>query len=273
MSLITATRSETVKLFSTASWWILALVLIVYVGSTAAGMGFILAASATGSLPGGDTAPQVPPEGLPALLYSLGASFGYVFPLLVGTLMVTGEFRHQTLTPTFLAIPRRGLVLWAKLVVGGLIGLMFGALAVVSTVGPAAAFLAGFGLDTGLESSDTWALIGRTLITFALWAMVGIGVGTLVRNQVVAIVIVLAFTQFVEPLLRLAAGFVDGLEAAGQYLPGAASDALVGASIYSAMGGSGGAQLEWWGGGLVLLGYALVLLLIGHIVSWSRDVT
>ena len=273
MSLVAATRSETTKVFSTAGWWILAIVLVLYVGSTAAGLAFVFAASASGDLTGGAGAPPIPADGLAPVLYSIGGSIGYVFPLLIGTLMVTTEFRHQTLTPTFLATPKRGLVLWAKLAAGVVIGAMYGVISVISAAAPAAGILAGFGLDTELGSGDTWALFARTLLALMLWTLVGIGVGTLVRNQVVAIVIVLAFTQFVEPLLRLAGGFVDWLAEVTRFLPGAASDALIGASIYNVMGGGASSGLEWWHGGIVLLAYALILLLIGHIASWTRDVT
>jgi hypothetical protein len=164
-------------------------------------------------------------------------------------------------------------VLWAKLAAGVLVGALFAVIAVVSAVGPAAGILAALGLDTELGSGDTWALFARSVLALVLWTLVGIGVGTLVRNQVVAIVVVLAFTQFVEPLLRLAGGFVDWLAEVTRFLPGAASDALIGSSIYNVMGAGEGSILEWWHGGLVLLAYALVLLLIGHIASWTRDVT
>ena len=273
MSLVAATRSETTKVFSTTAWWILAIVLVVYVGSTAAGLAFVFGASASGDLPGATNTPPIPADGLAAVIYSIGGSVGYVFPLLIGTLMVTTEFRHQTLTPTFLATPKRGTVLWAKLVAGIVIGAMYGIIAVVSAAAPAAGILAGLGLDAELGSGDTWALFARSVLALMLWTLVGIGVGTLVRNQVVAIVLVLAFTQFVEPLLRLAGGFVDWLAEVTRFLPGAASDALIGASIYNVMGAGGGSILEWWHGGVVLLAYALVLLLIGHIASWTRDVT
>lgn len=271
MSLVAATRSEATKVFSTMGWWILAIVLVLYVGSTAAGLAFVFSASASGDLTG--DAPVVPAEGLAPLLYSIGGSIGYVFPLLIGTLMVTTEFRHQTLTPTFLATPKRGMVLWAKLAAGVVIGAMYGVIAIVSAALPSAGVLAGFGLDTELGSGDTWALFARTLLALVLWTLVGIGVGTLVRNQVVAIVLVLAFTQFLEPLLRLAGGFVEWLAEITRFLPGAASDALLGASIYNVMGAGGGESLEWWHGGIVLLAYALILLLIGHIATWTRDVT
>jgi ABC-2 type transport system permease protein len=272
MSLTAATRSETTKQFSTAMWWILALVLAAYVGFTAAVLGFVFSAAATGSLPG--DAPPLPEDGLAATLYSTATAVGYVFPLLIGTLMVTAEFRHKTLTPTFLATPRRGLVLWAKLLVGVLLGVLYGVVGVAASVGASAGFLAGQGLDTELTSPDIWAQFGRMLLAYVLWVLIGIGVGALVRNQVGAIVGVLVFTQFLEPVGRAAASLVDGLGEFTQYLPGAASDALVGASVFS-MGvpADSAATLEWWAGGAVLLGYAVVLVLLGHLVSWRRDVS
>ncbi|WP_426322236.1 ABC transporter permease [Microbacterium sp. E-13] len=272
MSLTAATRAETTKLFSTSIWWILAIVLFVYVAFTAAALGFVYAAAATGSLPG--NAPQIPEDGLAEVLYSTATSVGYVFPLLVGTLMVTAEFRHKTLTPTFLATPRRGRVLAAKLAVGALIGLVLGVIGIVAAVGTSAAFLAGFDLETGIASPDTWAMLGRMLLAYVLWTLIGVGVGALVRNQVGAIVGVLVFTQFVEPIGRTAAAFVDGLSDATRFLPGAASDALVGASVLAAsVPGGSSESLEWWAGGLVLLGYAVVFVVLGHLVSWRRDVS
>lgn len=274
MSLAAASRSELTKQFTTSMWWILGIVLAAYIGFTATALGFVFAASATGNLPSSSGA-RVPTTGLADTLYSIGAGVGYVFPLLIGTLMVTAEFRHQTLTPTFLATPRRGLVMWAKVIVAVLLGAVYGILAIIVTVGPGAGFLAGFGLETGLGESATWAMLGRVLIAFVLWALIGVGVGALVRNQVAAIVIVLVFTQFVGPIAQVAGAFVKNLDKVTQFLPGAASDSLVGSSIYSLGGATSGAtaSLEWWAGGLVLLGYAVIFLILGHVTSWRRDVT
>src|SRR5918994_217474 len=135
MSLANVTRSEATKQFTTSMWWILAIVLFAYIGFTAAVLGFVFSASAGGSLPG--DAPQIPAEGLPATLYSTATAVGYVFPLLIGTLMVTTEFRHKTLSPTFLATPQRGLVLSGKVLVGVVLGVLFGVVGLVSSVGPA----------------------------------------------------------------------------------------------------------------------------------------
>lgn len=276
MSLVRATHSELTKQFTTSIWWILGLVLFLYVGLTAAGLAAAFGGLASGSLgPGtGPTGGDAIPAGmLPPLIYSVASSIGYVFPVLIGTLLVTGEFRHKTLTPTFLATPRRGVALGGKLVAGIVMGVLYAALAIVAAVGPGAGLLAAFGLSTELSHSDTWALIGRMAIALVLWVLVGIGVGTLVRNQVAAVVGVLAFTQFLEPILRTIGAFVDGVSEITKFLPGAASDALVGASVFSTLGTTTGTPLEWWAGGLVLLGYAVVFLGLGWLFSWRRDVS
>lgn len=272
MSLASATRSEITKQFTTSMWWVLAIVLVAYVGFTAAVLGFVFSASATGAL--GGNGPQFPATGIAGTLYSTATSVGYVFPLLIGTLLVTSEFRHKTLTPTFLATPRRGLVLWAKIVCGVVVGVLFGIIGIVASVGPAAGFVSGYGLDTQLTEPDTWALLARMLLAYVLWVLVGIGVGALVRNQVGAVVGVLVFTQFLEPVARAAASFVDGLSDVTRFLPGAASDTLVGASVFTASTtGDTTETLEWWVGGAVLLAYAVVLLVLGHVTSWRRDVS
>lgn len=271
MSLVDATRSEATKQFTTAMWWVLGIVLAAYVAFTAFAIGLTFGAAADGRL-GGDAAP-LPTEGLAAMLYSIGTSIGYVFPLLIGTLMATTEYRHKTLTATFLATPKRGIALLAKVIVGIGLGVLYGAVAIVSSVLPAAVALAIFGIDTEFGSSDTWALLARMLLAAVLWVIVGLGVGALIRSQVGAIVIVLVFTQFVEPIARTAGGFIDAVANIVEYLPGAAGDALVGASIFTGFAGQSADAPEWWVGGFVLLAYAVVFGGLGYLTSWRRDIT
>lgn len=272
--MIAAIRAETLKLTSTRMWWVLLLVLIGYVLFIA---GIIAGAfGALGSELAGAGAPPLDPASLPPLVYSSATAVGYVLPLILGALAVTSEFRHQTLTPTFLATPRRGTVLGAKMIVLAVAGAVFGIAGAAAAIGIGAPVLELTGQSAELGNSDTWTLAGRVVLAMALWAVVGVGVGALVPNQVASIVIVLAFTQFVEPILRLGASVWEWSAHVGNFLPGAASDALVGASIYTmAMpGGSGVDPLTWWQGGLVLLlGYAVIATVAGYLTSWRRDVT
>jgi hypothetical protein len=260
-------RSEFRKVATTRIWWILAIILFGYVGLVAAGMAALFATITDQS------GEAIPTETIPALVYSVTTAIGYVIPLLFGALATTGEFRHQTLTPTFLATPRRSVVLGSKVVTGAAYGAVYAVIGLVAAVGLGALVLSLTGIDTLLGESDTWALIGRIVLAMMLWAIIGVGLGVLIPNQVAVIVIVLAFTQFLEPLLRTAAAFWEWTAAIGRFLPGAAGDALVGSSIYTAFAAGTTDPLEWWQGGLVLGGYAALFLIMGSLTTWRRDVT
>lgn len=275
MSFLAALRSEFAKIVTTRLWWVLLIVLIGYVAFTAGILAAAFGGFGEGIIASGTGIPEVPEAALPPVIYSIASSVGYVFPVLFGTLATTVEFRHQTLTPTFLAQPRRGIVLGAKLVVLGFMGAVYGIAALLASVGLGATILNATGHSTGLADAETWALLARIVLAMALWAIIGVGLGALIPSQVAAIVIVIAFTQFVEPILRVVASFWEWTAEIGRFLPGAASDALVGASIFSSLGtpASGSTALEWWQGGLVMLAMAVLAAAFGYLTSWRRDVT
>lgn len=273
MNLLAAIGAEFQKIFTTRMWWILTLVLVAYVALLAGGLGafFGWLTSNPDAAVEGQAAPPV--DGLAPLIYSFATAVGYVFPVLLGALATTGEFRHQTLTPTFLASPRRAVVLMAKVKALFIMGAVLGVAAFAASISAGAGALAAFDLPTELGDTDTWAMFGRGVLAMALWAAVGVGLGALVPSQVASIVIVIAFTQFLEPTLRFAAGFNEVTANIAQFLPGAASDALVGASFYSVAMAGGGPVLEWWQGGLVMLAIAAAATIGGYFTSWRRDVT
>lgn len=267
-------RSELIKLTSTRLWWILALVLLGYVAFTSGLLAGLFGALGD-QLSATPNAPTLPPESLPPIVYSTVTAVGYVIPLILGAMSVTSEFRYQTLTPTFLAVPRRGRALAAKLAVLAMAGAGLGVVGIVASVGVGASVLALTGHATMLDSADTWLLVGRAILAMSLWAIIGVGVGSLIPNQLASIIVVLAFTQFLEPILRFGASIWDWTAAIGKFLPGAASDALVGSSIFTSLGASttNVQSLEWWQGGLVLLGIGAVLSVAGMLTTWRRDVT
>jgi ABC-2 type transport system permease protein len=274
--MIGAIRSEAIKLSTLRMWWVLAIIMFGYVAFTAALLAVIFSAMVDqlASAPAAPGAPTLDTATLPPVIYSVATAIGYVFPLILGVLSSTAEVRYQTLTPTFLASPRRGNVLVGKLVVGAGAGALFGVIGLVGSMGAGAPLLALFDVDPLLGESDTWAMAARIILACALWAIVGVGVGALIPNQIAAIVVVLAFTQFLEPILRLGTSFIEWTAHIGKFLPGAASDALVGSSIFTSLGGASSVPtLEWWQGGLVLLGIAAVVTAAGYLTTWRRDIT
>jgi ABC-type transport system involved in multi-copper enzyme maturation permease subunit len=179
---------------------------------------------------------------------------------------MTGEYRYQTVTPTFLVTPRRERVVLAKMVAHLLVGALYAMVGLVVALVAGGITITIRGEALGYGADRLWPSVGLAVLAVGLWTLFGIGVGTLIRNQVAAILIAVAVTFLVEPLATYLFASLD-LDAAVKWLPTNASAALT----------SPGAEfldyLDWWAGGLVLLGYAVLLGGLGLMLSLRRDVT
>lgn len=202
------------------------------------------------------------PEGQTALFSAAAAA--NVFVLILGIIAVTGEFRHQTVTPTFLATPHRGRVVISKLVTFFVVGALYGVGAMALAVAIAAPWLSAKGIDLDLDGLTGSIL--SIVLSMAVYAVLGVGVGALVRNQIAAVVGALVYLNVVEAFL----GVLPGVKDAYPYLPGGANAALIDT-------GQPGVQdlglLEPWQGGLLLVGYGVVFSIIGSWLAVRRDIT
>ena len=269
-----ALRVEYRKLVTTRMWWVLLLAMGAYMAFLAAVMAYTLTLE-PGAFAGPFADPDAEPLGAERLaqtVYTLATSLGYVFPVIVGALAMTGEFRHQTITPTLLAEPRRTVVLVAKMLSSVAVGLLFGLVGTLATVGAGAGTLALLGEDPALTEPIVLRSAGLSVLALVVWTVVGVGFGTLLTNQVAVIVVLLAFTQFVEPLLRVVLGQLDWAAGIAKFLPGAAGEAITGASFY-ADSGIGPDLLSSWEGLAVLLAYAVVFAMLGRLLTLRHDVT
>lgn len=271
-----ALSTEMRKVLTTRTWWILALVMAGYMAMMAAIMAFSfvygMRQAQESGVPSSSMGMTMPLDELAIAtsVYTLAVALGYIFPALLGALSVTGEFRHRTITPTLLLEPRRGLVLGAKLVAILPIALVVAIAGTVGTVLGGAVTLAIMGEPALLGDPTVQRTIALSIVALTVWALVGVGFGSVLTNQVAAIVVLLAFTQFVEPMLRLLLAQWDLTEGISRFMPGAAGEAIAGSSLYAS---SGLAELlTAWQGALVLLGYAVVLAAIGRYTSFRRDI-
>jgi ABC-type transport system involved in multi-copper enzyme maturation permease subunit len=270
--------SEWRKVLSTKMWWILAIVIAAYSAMIASMFAFMFGAMGDALAGAGPGAPELPAQDAANMIYSSVSTFGYVVPLLLGALAATGELRHRTLGLTFTLEPRRGLVLLSKTLVLVVFGVVLGAAGLIGAVGAGAGVTAATGGDPMLGSPESWAVIGRVLAALGIWAIIGFGIGVLVRSQAIAIVIALVFTQFVEPLLRTGAQFWEWSAQVAKFLPGAATDSFVGASVMSSLSSldpsapQGSSALGIWAGLAVLVAYAAVSIAAGWALRWRRDV-
>src|ERR1700730_11412975 len=115
------------------------------------------------------------------------ASSAYLFSVVVGIILITTEFRHFTSRPTFLIEPRRGLVIVAKLIVAAFVGIIYGVACAALTAAIMAPWLGAMGITIHwVEDGVLLSMLGD-LVVIAVFAVVGIGVGVLVRNQIAAV--------------------------------------------------------------------------------------
>ena len=260
-----AIKAELRKLFSTRLWWLLAIVLVAYLVFIGAVMAFSFTVDTEGmgaGMPKG--------EELARVIYSLTSPIGYVFPLIVGSLLFTGEFRHKTITASLLAQPNRSILMGAKLVAGIAVGVIYGVIGTASTVIGAAPVLAWRGDGAFLGTSSVLELLGWSVLVMTIWAVLGTAIGSVLTNQVAAIIVILAVTQFVEPIARVALAAWDATSEVAKFLPGAAADALMGSSFFAQDTSTD--LLSRPAGAAVLLTYVVVFGLIGRFVTLRRDI-
>lgn len=262
-------HSEIRKFLSTRLWWLMALLMFGYMAFMAGTMSFAFTFDPDSMRAAGEGAPDMSPREIATSVYTLASALGYIFPLIVGAISVTAEFRHQTITPTLLAEPRRGRLVTAKLLSALPVGFAIGLVGAITSWLVGGAVLSKFG-EPFFFDAETLRIVALSILTLTIWAMVGVGFGMVVPNQIGSIIVVIAFTQLVEPILRMAGGMVDWLAPVTLYLPGAAGDALAGGSLYSAMIPT--QPLEAWQGGLVLVAYAVVFAIIGRFTTFRKDI-
>jgi ABC-2 type transport system permease protein len=255
-------RAEWTKLFTTKVW------LGLLLGACVMAAGFaVLLTSFAGQTQNG--APGLPPVGDPVfeqLAFAVAADTAVLF-LILGIIGMTQEYRHRTATPTFLNSPRRGRVVVAKLVAYALAAVPFAlvVMAVTALVVSIAAGVRGAAPSFGGENLE---VLGRSGLVLVIYAVIGVGIGALLRNQVGAIVGSLVYLFVVEAIV----GSIGAIQDAYKWMPGGAVDALTTMSE-GATGLRGPELLEPWQGGLLLLGYGLLAALLGTFLAVRRDVT
>lgn len=188
------------------------------------------------------------------------AQQGYLFALIFGILGMAAEYRHQSVTWSFLLTPRRARVLAAKAAAYGLVAGPILALACTAgTVAAAIGMLAGQGRP--LFTVGVVPVLAGSALATVLYTVIGLSLGALLRHQVGAIAVAFVWFYYAEFLL------VWYLPAVGRWVPSGAAKALSGWHLETA------ALLPAWAGGVVMLGYAALLGTAAAAVALRQDVT
>ena len=274
-----AVKAEFRKIFSTKMWW--ALLIPAAAVSLLVNLGLALAVK------GGEEVAGVSVP-VPVALISLGISFTFtaIFAAIFGAMAISGEFRHRTISTTYLTSGSRGEVLTAKLIAYTALGLIYGVVTLgCATIGA----LAGDG-SNALPSGGSWLLLSLVgIVVIVLWTLLGVGLGGLISNQIAAVVVLLAYSLAGEAIIGVVLSALKWTTV-GFYLPrNAASDTVVEFSFdqfIKQAPGLTGAEIEdvksafgalnvpsWWVSGLVFIAYAAAITFLGWGISRRKDIT
>jgi ABC-type transport system involved in multi-copper enzyme maturation permease subunit len=202
-------------------------------------------------------------------LYSKSLS-GYLFSAIFGIIVMAGEFKNQTAVRTFLASPKRLHVLLAKV----FIAIIGGALTMLGStiLGIIAAHIALSKYPHANPTSDLLPhILLDALITGVSMALLGLAIGTLIRNQNTATTVTIVYLMIVERLIVLF------WTSAGKWLPTGLLTSMMNVNLkvnFRALGMNidTAEYLKPIPAMLLMLGYALIAGAIAVRVSLSRDV-
>ena len=190
-------------------------------------------------------------------LFGLGLAGGFIASL-IGVMSITSEFRHGTIRPTFVFTPRRGRVVSAKVFSSFILGVIFGLITEAVAFAVGLSILAIRGVEVVVPTHELLFVALGSIACAALMAALGVGVGAIARNQVLAVIGVVVWFMVVENVM------VGVWPQIGKFFPLAAGDAMTGINSDQLLTASQGA--------LVLVGYVLISFLAALAVTQRMDV-
>ena len=273
-------RAELLKIRTTNLWWVFALSALALQA-----LAFLVnALQAAAAFSGSVSTEGVPADQLDevlaqnnvvyqvANLYTTGQFFALLFVMLLGIILVTNEFHHQTATTTFLTTPHRTSVIVAKLVAATVLGAALWLVSTLINIVATVIFLNIQDQATHLGDGAIIRAIFLNLLAYVLWGIFGVGFGVLIRSQigatVTAVVLYLVGTtaagiifflleswlgwDWIDQLQVIVPSIASGLMITGTDLPGSPPQ---------------------WVGAVVLIAYAVVTGLIGTLLIRRRDIS
>ena len=267
--MIAAVRAEFRKFFTTRMWWGLAIAIFVAGAGLAVAFGFVYTIKPDPSDP--NPAPTGTPLQIANSVYTASLGIGYLLTLTIGVMQIGSEYRHKTITSTFLGTPKRAQVMGAKIIALLGIGAIYGVISLAASVLAGSIVLNARGYSP-FPAAGVFRTLALALLVLGLWALIGLGAGILIPNQVAALLISIGVAWIVEPLAGFGLTFWTwGREHIVPYLPSQATNAMVSGVT---QGGSHAVHpLAWWGGALVLAAYAAAMAGFGSWRTVRADIS
>ena len=191
----------------------------------------------------------------------------YIFAIIIGIMLMSGEFRHGTAVATFLTAPKRGTLLANKLGIAAIGGAL---VMVISTGAGIAAGWVTLSFFENVAEPSSGVFVNTMIaavVSGSILGIVGVAIGTLIRNQMLAITGSLIYLFVVDPIL------LTLVPEAGKWLPSGLITAMLALDIQAPEFGIDTANyLPPLTATLVLLGYGVVFGVVAIATSLRRDI-
>lgn len=138
-------------------------------------------------------------------LLTVGLSFSFILPLILGMLVVNLEFHNNTILYSLMANPTRINLYISKLITCAVSSTFFAIISALVSLGTVILFVSGSKYSLDVFSGQTWVTLASIVIVCALLGVIGGAMGALITKPLVAIVLVMLWSQVIEPIIRVVA--------------------------------------------------------------------
>jgi ABC-type transport system involved in multi-copper enzyme maturation permease subunit len=205
-------------------------------------------------------------------MLTAGQFLGVLLAMLLGVLIVTNEHAHQTATATFLTNPHRGAVVAAKFAAAAAVGLVFWFASTAIDVLVTPIYLNGQHVTIALTDWVPLRSVLLNLLAYAMWGVFGVGLGSLFRGQVPAVVSAMAVYLVGAAAVLIAFNLIY-LTYHHTWILGASVVAPAVASLVMITPGRAFDHAPpQWAGLLIMTGYVLVLGALGVLRTRRQDI-
>ena len=279
-------RAEIMKIRTTNTWWLFLTGVVVFTAlalwTNGVSQHFVLYPQLS-TMNGAEKAQAIAqaaqartPAGVAAIAASMmtsGQFFGVLFAMLIGILAVTNETAHQTATATFLACPRRTTVILAKLAAAVLFGALFWLASTVIATVVTPLYLHSQHVSMSLTSWIVVRSVLLNLLAFVMWAIFGVGLGTLIPSQIVAVITGLASYFAGYAAVEIIFHLIYYVYRHSWILGAPVIAPAVATRVMITPGRAFAHAPPQWAGLVVMAGYAVAFGAIGIALTRRRDVT
>ena len=216
------------------------------------------------------------PAGVAAIAASMmtsGQFLGVLFVMLLGILVVTNEFAHRTATATFTTVPRRAAVILAKLTAAACCGALFWLVATVINGVITPFYLYSQHVSTPLTGWTVVRSVLLNLLAFVMWAVFGLGLGTLIRSQIGSVVTGLAVYLGGLAVVELIFNLIYHFYRQGWLLGAPVIAPAVASNVMITPGTAFPHAPPQWAGLMIMAGYTLALTAAGIALIRRVDIT